>query len=490
MLHLLVACTSSPEDSSRQPPEATPGIALRSDGWLRGDLHMHSTYDGGLEDVATNLALAASLDDPVFTQTHPEYLQNGLDFVSLTDHRTVEQQHDPGYHSERLVLVGGEEFGSRGHAGLHGVHEFVDQDPDGDGITLDDNLAAIVATHQQGALFSPNHPFLRDIPWPWDTTDHDGVEVWNSGWALMAPSFRAEDLEAWEASNGPAGAAFRRAVSQPGLASDQSLAWYEAQLSIGRHLAVIGGSDRHAVLLPGFPTTWILSEDATEEALLEGLRQRHSFVSRTPAGAQVLVEVQASSGSWGLGDEVPIAAGGEEITLRLRVGRASGGELELRMGSAWPEEDLDNAPLSQVHLREAIDSEDFELETRLTVTPGDWFYPVVTESLVAPGLDPEQAEAVRALAVEVARTGAEDFVGLASLFAELTDPDVLFDAGRCRPEEWVDDQLQCMPADDEGLASFFVPDRYDRALNVIVVDGEITDRCMGAVGSALRFVAE
>ena len=105
-------------------------------------------------------------------------------------------------------------------------------------------------------------------------------------------------------------------------------------------------------------------------------------------------------------------------------------------------------------------------------------------------MDDEEADLIRDLATQVSRTGAEDFVGLATLFAELADQDVLFDASKCDPEAWLPDQLQCMPADDDALASFFVPDRYDRALNVTVVDGEITDRCMGAVGSAIRFVAE
>ncbi|HJN74616.1 MAG TPA: CehA/McbA family metallohydrolase [Myxococcota bacterium] len=490
MLIALLACKPTVEDSS-VPSEPTPGIALRADGWLRGDLHVHSDYEGGFEDVATNLALAASLAEPAFQEAHPEYRENELDFVSLTDHRMVDQQQDEGYQSDSLVLIGGEEYGSTGHAGLHGVHEFVDHDPDDDGVTLEDALLAIVATHDQGALFSPNHPFLRDIPWPWDTTDQDAVEVWNSGWALMAPPFRTEDLEAWEASHGDAGATFRRAVQhQGGLASDQSLTWYEAQLAIGRHLAVIGGSDRHAVLLPGFPTTWIRSDGETEGALLDGLGDRHSFVSRTPASAQVLVEVETNSGSWQMGDEVPIPADGEEITLLVRVGRASGGELQIRTGGASTEEDIEDAELGQVLVEEEIDSDDFELSTTLTVMPGDWFYPVVTEPLIAPGLDDEEADLIRDLATQVSRTGAEDFVGLATLFAELADQDVLFDASKCDPEAWLPDQLQCMPADDDALASFFVPDRYDRALNVTVVDGEITDRCMGAVGSAIRFVAE
>ncbi|MBW1881648.1 MAG: hypothetical protein JRJ84_25090 [Deltaproteobacteria bacterium] len=64
------------------------------------------------------------------------------------------------------------------------------------------------------------------------------------------------------------------------------------------------------------------------------------------------------------------------------------------------------------------------------------------------------------------------------------------DAQTCDPEDWDPWMLQCLPADAEGLASYYLPDWLDRAVNVTTVDYEVTDWCMGAVGSAVRFVSE
>lgn len=479
-------------DSQESSQEETdvPGIALREDGWLRGDLHIHTTYSDGFDDVPTTIALAEYFDDPVFTESHPEYTGNGLDFISLTDHRTVLQQGDPQYISD-LVLVGGEEFGSSGHAGIHGVHEFIDHDPDGDGVSLDDYLLAIIDTHQQGGTFSPNHPFLQNIPWPWMTSDFDGIEIWNSGWALMAPEMTQEKLEAWEASHGTASPLYWRAIQTQGqLASMQALTWYEALLSRGQHQAVIGGSDRHAVLAPGFPTTWIQADAATEGDIIAGLHSRHSFVSRTPVSAQVLVEIDLDDQSRSMGDAVTIPATGAQVQIRVRVGRAEGGLLWVLAGSAVADDTaILTADLGSRIVEEPITSDDFQTGLELAVMPGDWFYPVVLEPLIQPGLTDTEAEQVRTLATTVAGTDGEDFIGLVSIFGELADTEVLFDGSNCDADDWMPAMLQCLPPDQEGLGSFFVPDRFDRALNVYVEDGLVTDWCMGAVGSATRFVS-
>ena len=489
MLPLILAfsCNEATPDSAADtaPEPAAPGILDRDAGWLRGDLHVHTTYDGGFEDVATVVALAEYLADPTFLAAHPEFEGDHLDFLSITDHRTVEQQSDPGYASDRLVLVGGEEFGSDGHAGAHGIHERVDHDPDGDGTTLEDLVAAIEHTHDQGGTFSPNHPFLPDIAWPWDTTTHDGVEVWNAGWALMAPDYTQDTLDAWELAHGTeASATFRRAVQAAGSGSAmQALAWYEAQLMVGRHLAVIGGSDRHAVLLPGFPTTYVRTDTADEAGVVAGLRARHTFVARTPASAQLLV----TGDGWELGDEVSLA-GATSVDLTVRVARAEGGLLRIIGGGPATEAELADAELGAVLVEQAIDSDDFSLELTLEVGQGSWFYPLVLEPLLPEGTTDEQAEIVRSIAVGAAATGEEDFVGLAELAAAFVDPDVLFDASTCDPDDWLPDQLQCFPPDDEGLASFYVPDLLDRGLNALIEDGQPTDWCMGAIGSATRFV--
>jgi predicted metal-dependent phosphoesterase TrpH len=495
---LAVSAGCNPDPVQKKPAAADTsapdleGIVSRGDGWLRGDLHVHTDYDGGMEDVATVIALAEYLSNETFLGMHPEYAGNQLDYLAITDHRTVEQQSDPGYVSS-LILVGGEEFGSQGHAGTHGVHERVDHDPDGDGTTLVDLLNAIDDTHAQGATFSPNHPFLPDISWPWDTRTHDGVEVWNAGWSLMAPNNTLENLEAWEARHGiPASPMYRRAIqeTQSGAAF-QALAWYEAQLLRGIHLAVIGGSDRHAVLLPGFPTTWIKADSADEAGVVQGIRDRHTFISRTPVSAQVQVSIEIDAEIWEMGDEVPVSDSTTEAIVRVRVGRANGGIVRLIGGGAVDtDEALEGAELGTVLFEQAIDSDDFVMETTLTVGSGDWLYPMVLEPLIAPGITDEQAAEVRSLAEAAAATGEEDFGALATMASAFVESSALLNGAACDPTEWREDRLQCFPPDDSGLGSMFVPDMLDRGLNAVTLDGEMTEWCMGAIGSATRFVAE
>jgi len=490
LLLLALAC-NPPLDDTGEPDHA--GIALREDGWLRGDLHMHTEHSDGWDDVATVIALAEYLDSETFVAFHPEYADNGLDFIAITDHRMIDAQFDPDYHSDKVVLVGGEEFGSAGHANLFGVHTFVDHDPDHDGVTLADIGAAVSATHAQGAVISPNHPFLPQTPFPWDIRDHDGIEVWNSGWGLMSPEYTDAHLLEWEASHGAASPLFRRAMQTTGQgASMQALTWYEAQLARGLHVAVLGGSDRHAVLSPGFPTTWIRTESVDEEGVVAGIADRHTFVARTPASAQVLLTVTVGGTQWEMGDEVPIPASGAEVEIDVRVGRADGGRLQVVYGSAVAtDEALKTADLGQVVLEEDVVGDAHLASTTRSVVPGDWLYPVVLEPLYADGLTPAQRDQVHEGAVAAVATADEDFIGLAQLFVSyVSDPEMLTHAGTCDPTNWDPWMLQCLPADAEGLGSFYVPDWLDRALNVTTEQNAVTDWCMGAVGSAVRFVAE
>ena len=479
-------------DSGKAAPD-TVGVATREAGWYRGDLHMHTEWSDGWDDTATVIRIAEALDGEDMVAAHPEFAGNGLDFIAITDHRTVDVMRDPAWTSEQLVLIGGEEWGSTGHAGALGITAFVDHDPDGDGATLADVIGGAEAAHAQGGVFSINHPFLPGNPFPWDLRIHDGVEVWNSGWALMSPSFSATDLAEWEADHGPASPIFARAVQDQGRgASFQSLTFYEAMLARGVHVAVIGGSDRHVLVLPGFPTTWIRAQERTIAGLIQGIRDRHTFLSRTPVSTQVLLSVETAAGAqYEMGDEIPVPAAGGEVTVTVRVGRGDGGLLRLIAGEAVEsDEALAQATLGEVALEEDVVGSDHVATITIAVKPGSWFYPMVLDPLVRPDLTPEEADYVREVAVKAAATGDEDFAGLANLAVDAIDFDVLLDASLCDPAAWQPDMLQCLPEDDLGTGSFYVPDRFDRAFNVVVENGEITDWCMGALGSAVRFVAE
>jgi hypothetical protein len=479
---------SKTTDSAIAEPIYT-GILSKEDGWLRGDLHIHSTYSDGYDDVVTNIAIAEYLSSEEFIAAHPKYKNNGLDFISLTDHRTIEQQLDTGYESNSLILIDGQEFGSRGHAGTHGVQEKVEHDPDGDGVTLDDILQAVFDTHNQNGSFSPNHPFLPRNPFPWDINTHDGIEVWNSGWALMSPEMTYEKLSEWENENDTAGASYKRAVQTTGqLASMQILTWYEALLSRGIHTALIGGSDRHLVLPIGFPTTWIHTAEASQTGVIEGIKNRRTFVSRTPISAQVDMEVEIEGNIFYMGETIPISSSGTQATIRIRVGRAQGGLLLVRYGSSVEsDDDLALAPLGDWIREENIRQEDFILEWNQTVSIGDWFFPMILDPLVLPGTSEEETNRIKQMAQAVAQTGSEDFLELATLFSSMADNEVLFDGSECRIRDWNENGFHCLPPDNEGFASFFVPDKLDRALNVFVENDRITDWSMGAIGSAVLF---
>lgn len=488
----LAACSPKTTDTADTAPpgsEPAPQATPRDAGWLKGDLHQHTTYSDGYDPVAVVVALSEYLDDPDFLAFHPEYVDNSLDFAAISDHRTVDAMADPDFHSDEIVLVPSEESSAGGHANIPGVTTYVDHDPDGDGTTLEDVLAAIEAAHAQGALFSPNHHLIQGIPWAFDARDIDTVEVWNSGWALASPGTTADDLASWEAGHGPASPFFRRAVLDQGtLSNHQALTMVEAMLSRGVHVGVVGGSDRHALLLPGFPTTYVRAPEGDLQAVLDGMAARHTYVSRTPVSGQVLATFLVDGAEYLAGDAIPVAAGGTEVTVEVRVTRAEGGLLRLVQGGyVETDEAVETAPLGAVVAEEEVASDDHLLTYTFTAVPGDWLYPLLLEPLVAPGLTEADGEVIRDLATAAATAG-EDYVDIALAVGPYLDLEILGDPTRCDPEDWSEETLQCVLADMDGMATFYVPDRLDRAMNAWVEDGAVTDWCMGAVGSAVLFV--
>lgn len=493
----MAASTSCQDENEGGEEPSYEGILSRQDGWLRGDLHMHTTYSDGWDDLATVKAIAGYLETEEFILFHPEFQGNGLDFIAITDHNDIRAFSDPDWFSERLILIRGEEYSTRGHANCFGIQDVVLPDPDGDGITLADVQLAVDDTHAQGGAFSMNHPTLPNHIFGWDIRNHDSVEIWNIGWAFGSQATKPEDLEEWETRNGPASPMFHRAIQNQGQgASMQALKLVEAQLSRGVHVAVVGGSDRHTLVPVGFPTTYVRAETTDEAGVVQGILDRHTFVTRTSASAQIELTIAVGDEEeniifWEMGDAVPIPAAGTTVAVTVRIGRSPKGLLRLVYGEHVPtDEGLQTAPLGTYVLEEEITGNDYETTTMLSVMPGNWIYPMVYEPLLIDGLTPEQEELVRTVAVEAAATNADEFVGMAQLFMELGDYDILLEPELCDPATWQPDRLQCMTADQKQMATFYVPEMLDRAMNAITEDDLVTDWCMGAVGSAVMFVEE
>ena len=265
----------------------------------------------------------------------------------------------------------------------------------------------------------------------------------------------------------------------------QGLVWYEAQLARGVHVALVGGSDRHVLFPVGFPTTWVLADAADSDSVLDGIRARRTFVSRTPAAATVELIVTTPDGAYATGDKVPVS---ESVTLAVRAGRADGGLLRVVTGKAVPsDEALVDAILEDQVVEVPIAGDDFTWEATLDVSAGDWVYAMVLEPLVAPGLPEELAERVPETAALAATSGVEDLDGLINIFLDYLDISTLLAPGDCDPILWEPTMLQCMVADDHGIATYYIPDWLNRTLYAWTIDGAVTEYCVGAVASAIMF---
>ena len=501
LLPLLLLGCPAPQDSTLDPDSQAPDppiyedLLSAADGWLVGDLHAHTSYSSdGFDSVASQIAMAQALEDPEFLAVYPAYEGHGLDFLAFTDHGNVDAATDPDFTSERLVLIPGAEWNfSIAEANLHGLDQRITVDLEGDGVDADDVRAAVEAVHQLGVNFSINHPTAANYPFAWDVRTHDSLEVWNAGWALSVPPADATTSVDWEAAHGEASPFWRRAIQAHSLhAGGEALVLYEAMLARGVHVAAVGGSDRHILFLPGFPTTRVLVEDggaADLENVLAGIRSRRTFVSRGPAGPQLLLEVDSASGAAMMGDQ-PTVVPGETVTITVGTARAPAGELRIIHGVAVAsDDDLEDAPLGQQVASFAL-SPDGAVEhwtLDLEVQPGDWVYPVVVEPTVPAALEDEHGDDLRGLA-RASAAATTDFTAISKIAGSLMDTEVLADPSECDIADWEPMMLQCIPADQQSPGSFFVPDPLQRAFNAMTLDGEPTGWTMGAIGSAVLFV--
>ncbi|MGB8328925.1 MAG: CehA/McbA family metallohydrolase [Polyangiales bacterium] len=223
-------------------PYQDPGVLDSEARWYAGDFHVHSRQSGD-----ANPTIEEAL----------EFAQGvGLDFIMLSEHNTnsgltLYGSVQPNF--PKLLLVPGVEWTTySGHANAIGATEWVDHKPGVRGVT---SAGAIQQYHEQGALFSINHPNvpLNDCigcSWeiPVDPTSVDGVEV----------------------QSGVLGA----------------VDYWEQMCADGSHAAAIGGSDDHKggkspSLLDrpiGTPTTMVFAEDLSVDAILEGVRSGRTVV--------------------------------------------------------------------------------------------------------------------------------------------------------------------------------------------------------------------
>ncbi len=202
--------------------------------WLAGDLHAHTLHSDGKLSIEQLAAQA---------------VEQGLDFLAVTDHNTTSHFA----HLERvgaaygIVLVPGQEVTTDvGHANAFGPIGWVDfRAPAQQWV---DTVEAA------GGLLSINHPLADDCCWRHPLVRRPPLaEVWHWSWT-------AYDLR-W---GGPT-------------------AWWQA-FDRGEQVPTIpvGGSDFHDPAqgrLVGAPTTWVLAEEISVDGVLAGLRAGRTAIT-------------------------------------------------------------------------------------------------------------------------------------------------------------------------------------------------------------------
>ena len=226
--------------TERQPYES-PRALESTARWYVGDFHSHTVESDGSVTIDELISFAEG---------------RGLDFVLMSEHNTVSQlSWYPAYQlTTPVLLLPGMEFTTyAGHANTIGTTKWFDHRIGVRGATIED---AIADTHQQGGLFSINHPLLNvgdlciGCGWQYDVAPEtiDGVEV-------MGGIFTG-------------------------------VPFWEDLLQHGSHAAALGGSDDHRGGTGDGPTysplakpsTRVWAEELSVAGILEGIRNGHTVV--------------------------------------------------------------------------------------------------------------------------------------------------------------------------------------------------------------------
>jgi hypothetical protein len=276
-LAVVAACSSSP--SSSPPASGPPVPTSQRDAsvtdhrrWLAGDLHMH-VAPPDTDDVT------ASIADIAHAAT-----EAGMDFVVLTPHLWDGQWQE--HRQERRMawrafakaarevasptLIPGTEWTTRsGHFTVAGA--------DLAAIDSDDFLAA---AHAAGAFISVNHPFA--VPTHVPNVRISDFDMSYRVWSQRVPGFTAIDgAEVW---NVPL--ALANLLVRPGGKTSEERSWVELDRIVHeehRAVTAVGGTDDHHG--HAMATTWVLAADASEPAILAGLRDHATCVGGPEAGS-------------------------------------------------------------------------------------------------------------------------------------------------------------------------------------------------------------
>lgn len=246
-----------------------------ANGWYRGELHCHTFNSDGDSDPLDLIRAAEALE---------------LDFLAITDHNVLTQQIKMRDVQTDLILIPGMEVTTyHGHWNIWGDAGWLDFRVH----NADELRRSMTEAIRRGYLVSCNHPRPHGPEWEYPEVDtFHCIEVWNGPWFVF---------------------------------NDAALAVWEAHLRAGRRYTAVGGSDTHFlsrdhIARLGHPTTFIHCDaDPSAAELLSNLRAGHAFVTESPQGPQLYLQI----GDAIMGDTVQISSTITLCELHILDGKES-----------------------------------------------------------------------------------------------------------------------------------------------------------------------
>jgi hypothetical protein len=294
-------CETDPEDANsipgRSPLPLNGRVFNGETTWYKGELFAHSTYGRGSESVTALVRRAE---------------RSGMDFLAITDRNTLAATSDPGFHSEKVVLIPAMAWGNDtlGEALIFAPRTMPDL-PE----SIYQAQAECMRVQAQGGLFAVAHPCFSSNPWRWGTSYVNAIQAWCRPWRSVPPlrldqleeSFREKEDGNYLYSLAAAAALDGRATiySLPGTGRDlqrldnrskgkefvlgalsaNTQGTYFWDLELGRGLSACGiaGSDTDGPKVPmGEPLTYVLAENKSVPAIVEALRLGRTTLSAGP----------------------------------------------------------------------------------------------------------------------------------------------------------------------------------------------------------------
>lgn len=331
LLFLFSGCAFLPLESNKVPQfssRAGPSVPLSDYREAVGVLHVHSRYSDGQFSVE-RIAETAN--------------RQGLDFLILTDHNTLEgrRQGKAGRYGRTLLLIDEEISTAAGHCLALRLPEEVK--------SRENASWTLQEIRRRGGLSFIAHPFRKQKPW--DQPEIEGItglEIYNG----------VEDVS----DENPAALILATlflgsAATLPGWLDrpDRELALWDRRLARGERLVGIGSSDAHGLTVFGlhlgpYSSFFKLVRDhllvkggeLSEQSIYEAIEQGHLFVAHDliadargflfaavrPGGQVAGILGDRVKREPGLRFYVSLPAPGEMILFRdgQEVGRSTGRE--------------------------------------------------------------------------------------------------------------------------------------------------------------------